>query len=363
MHTGNKSVRWHMTIPESSVKLVATVCIAFAVSCDPELPIDPITPDPQASFLAFNASSQTLPTSINAGNNRIAMEVAHGADITSIKPEFDVPQGYQVLVGSEVQQSGVSTVNFSAPVQYRVKNMETGQITPWEVHVVPLSCKILVDASHDGGVWWSPQGDGGTFDQNKHHQGRAFAELLRQKGFVVDELGRDVELTDEMFFGYYIVIRANGWNPYSAKELAVYDRLLERGMNLAFFEDHMKLDPADELADHLGLHFKGVADGMITDLVPHELTEGITQLDYAVGSVLVNDADPNIEVLGRLRTTDYGDLNSNGIKDADEPFAPAVMGILHYPNSRIFFMGDTNTFEFQPQPFVDNLVRWMGKCD
>jgi hypothetical protein len=70
-----------------------------------------------------------------------------------------------------------------------------------------------------------------------------------------------------------------------------------------------------------------------------------------------------MEVLGRLRPTDYGDLNADGTRQDNEPFGPAVMGVLNYPNSRIFFMGDTNTFQFQPQPFVDNLVGWMGVCE
>jgi len=63
-----------------------------------------------------------------------------------------------------------------------------------------------------------------------------------------------------------------------------------------------------------------------------------------------------------LRPQDYADLNFNGIQDAGEPTAPPVMGILNYPKSKVFFIGDTNGLEVQPQPFIDNLIKWMGEC-
>jgi hypothetical protein len=52
----------------------------------------------------------------------------------------------------------------------------------------------------------------------------------------------------------------------------------------------------------------------------------------------------------------------NGIKEEDEPSAPPVMGILNFPKSKIFFTGDTNGLQIAPQPFIDNLCKWMGDC-
>ena len=48
--------------------------------------------------------------------------------------------------------------------------------------------------------------------------------------------------------------------------------------------------------------------------------------------------------------------------DPNEPTAPPVMGILTYPKINVFFIGDTNGLEVQPQPFIDNLIHWMGEC-
>jgi len=52
----------------------------------------------------------------------------------------------------------------------------------------------------------------------------------------------------------------------------------------------------------------------------------------------------------------------NGVKDQGEPDGPPVMGVLNYPNSRVFFIGDMNGLEIQPQPFINNLINWMGHC-
>ena len=316
----------------------------------------------QAGFLSFRTNGQTLPAAINTLQQQVRFEVDHDVDVTRLVPEFDVTDGYTVHVNGILQVSGSSTVDFSQPVTYELKNSDN-QSTTWRASAVSLSRKILIDASHDGGVWWYPQSPVSGFNPKEWHQGYSFANLLREKGFEVDELGRGAELTEEMFFGYYIIIRANGFQAYTSKELKVYTRLVDRGMNLVFFTDHKKNDPVDELGDHLGLKFEGTANGIVTKFTPHKITKNISSLDYIAGSVLTNsNQNPNIKVLGWLREDDYADLNFNGVKDDNELTAPPVMGILNYPKSRIFFIGDMNGLQVMPQPFIDNLIQWMGTC-
>ena len=60
---------------------------------------------------------------------------------------------------------------------------------------VPHSGRILIDASHDGGVWWFPQS--GNFSENQPHQGRLLADYLRSHGFGVDEIPRGTVLTSD----------------------------------------------------------------------------------------------------------------------------------------------------------------------
>jgi hypothetical protein len=314
----------------------------------------------KAAFTSFKLNEQTLPTYINSSTRQIKLEIKHSADAKLLKPSFDVPPGYSVYVNGVLQVSGSSTIDLSQPVTYSITNGQNDSST-WKVDVTPLGCKIVIDASHDGGVWWFPQA--GVYDAAKPHQGQAFANLLRAKGYEVTELGRGKELTEEMFFGNFIVIRVAGFEPYTANEITVYKNLINRGMNLAFFTDHKKNDRVDELGDLLGLKFEGVANGVINKLSAHQITANMNSLNYIAGSVITNaDGNPNIEILGWLRPQDYADLNFNDVQDANEPTAPPVMGILNYPKSKVFFIGDTNGLEVQPQPFIDNLIKWMGEC-
>lgn len=320
------------------------------------------TVDKNAVFNSFSTNGQTLPSFIHAADNEVTLEISHEADVTRLIPEFETPAGYSVYADGIKQVSGNSMVDFSQSVNYELKD-SNGRSTAWNVSAIPLGCKILIDASHDGGVWWFPQYEGTGFNSSQPHQGLSFANLLREKGFEVTELGRGVGLTEEMFFGYYIVIRAGGFQAYTTRELEVYTNLINRGMNLVFFTDHKKNDPVDELGDLLGLKFKGSAIGTITTLVPHEITANIESIDYIAGSVLMNaNENPNVQVLGWLGKDYFADLNFNDIQEADEPTGAPVMGILTYPKSRIFFMGDMNGLQIQPQPFIDNLIQWMGQC-
>jgi hypothetical protein len=313
-------------------------------------------------FLSFSTNGQTLPAAIHSTQRQVRFEVDHDVDVTRLVPEFEVPDGCTVYLNGIQQISGISMVDFSKPVTYEIKGGNNTS-TEWKASAIPLSRKILIDASHDGGVWWYPQSPATGFNPEEYHQGKRFADLLRGKGFEVDELGRGAELTYEMFFGYYIIIRADGFLPYTDDELEVYSRLIYRGMNMVFFTDHKKYDPVDELGDHLGLKFKGVALGTVSNFKPHIITENISSIDYIAGSVLTNsDQNTDIEVLGWLGEDDYADLNCNGVRDENEPSAPPVMGILNFPNSHIFFIGDMNGLEVMPQPFIDNLIKWMGIC-
>jgi hypothetical protein len=326
---------------------------------------DEATPqlDTSAVFLDFSMSSQTLPTAIKTSERKVKLEVAHATDVTQLVPEFEIPEGYHVFANGVEQQSGVSVMDFSTPASYELRS-PSGQTTAWSVSVVPLSCKIIIDASHDGGVWWFPQGKPGTpFDANLPHQGKALADILRSQGFEVTELGRGIELSEEMFFGHYIVIRANGFEPYTAREVEVYSNLLERGMNLFFMTDHKHYDLSDEIGELLGLQFAGFSRGSISTFTEHEITANLDPLWYT-GSVLTNvDQNPNITVLGWLGPFDYADFNFNDIQDPNEPTGMPAMGVLSHPHSRVFFIGDTNSIEFQPQPFIDNLISWIGYCN
>ncbi|MGW8267786.1 MAG: hypothetical protein ACWGSQ_15580 [Longimicrobiales bacterium] len=202
---------------------------------------------------------------------------------------------------------------------------------------VDASGRILVDASHDGGVWWFPQGY--PFDPRQDHQGKALADHFRARGYTVDELGRGTVVTDSILRGYDIVIRAGKFGAYQAAELDAYEGYLSCETTFILLGEFLREGETDPVAERLGLHFGGLYRGTVTDFAAHPITEGVAWISYLTGSALL-DVDPSrVTVLGRL----------DGLP---------VFGILHGYAAKVFFMGDTNTLELVPQPLVANLMAW-----
>lgn len=201
-----------------------------------------------------------------------------------------------------------------------------------------LETRILVDASHDGGVWWFPQS--GPFSSEGDHQGRALAEYLRGWGYEVEELPRGTLITDSLLAGYKYVFRASEWGTYRPSELEAYSRFVERETTLILLSDHRQTDPNDELAESLGVMFTGFQEGFVSRFAAHAITEGVAAAFWYTGAV-ATAVDPGaVEILVWVNDT-----------------IPA-MGLIHAQNAKVFFSGDTNIFQTVPQPLVDNLIRW-----
>ena len=217
----------------------------------------------------------------------------------------------------------------------------------------------MVDASKDGGVWWFPQGAG--FSEDADHQGQAFANYLRSLGFHVDELPRGEIITDQLLEKYSRIIRVAAFFPYADSEIEAYKKFLERPGAILLLQDHLSYATNDRLSELLGLSFSGAVNGLITNYTSHEITAGIDNLSYIAGAVVTNaNSNPNIVALGSLDRNSYTVLNNadpfSGPIDAD----PVVMGLVtNFPNTRIFFLGDTNGIEMLPQPLTRNLVNWL----
>ena len=208
----------------------------------------------------------------------------------------------------------------------------------------PLTCpdpdakRVLVDAAHGGGVWWFPQH--AVYEPSEWHQGQALANYLRSYGYEVDEHPRD-QPPLSLLMEYPIVMRAGNYAPYTEGELEAYRRFLGCDVTLLLFGEYVRSGQTDALAEDLGLEFRGIVHDVVTIFEPHELTEGVGRIKYDAGSVLIGYDPERTLILGRL------------------PDESPVMGLLDHPTARIFFTGDTNGLLPLPQPFTDNLVRWL----
>jgi hypothetical protein len=204
-----------------------------------------------------------------------------------------------------------------------------------------LCGRILIDASHDGGVWWFPQA--GSFDREQPHQGLSFEQRLQQAGFEVDVLGRDQQVTTELLGKYQIIFRINGFEPYSKEEVDAYQQALDRGITLLLFSDHQRFDQHDELAELAGVKFNGEVSGRMNVMSAHRLTENLDGQEYGVGAHITTIAE----------NTDLEGLVAVGNK--------TVIGIVEHSTSRIFVMGDSNTIEQLPDTFVANIAPWIAE--
>lgn len=203
---------------------------------------------------------------------------------------------------------------------------------------------ILVDASKDGGVWWFPQA--GTFSADLPHQGKLLADYLRSLKFTVHELPRGATITWALLRNYKKIIRAAAFTNYSTQELAAYDSFFQQTSSLLLLSDHMLYTSNDGLSARLGLQFSGAYTGTLSPVTNHAITTGVGGLPYIAGSVILQPDPALMTILGYATTTAQGP-------------AYAAMGILHHPRTRVFFLGDANGIEQLPQPFTENLVRWL----
>ena len=214
---------------------------------------------------------------------------------------------------------------------------------------------ILVDASRDGGTWWFPQA--GPFDPDLPHQGKPLADSLRSLGMRADELPRPFTITEEQLNLYDLVIRAVGFGSYSDQEINAYTNYVEQGGQLLLLADH---SANDGLANSFGLQFTGVTrgDNKLNNYEIHPLTDGVGEIYYHVGSGL-STYPPAAQIIGRLSDQSFLDLNYNGIRDAGEPAAPDVLGVMNAGSGAILFCGDINMWETVPQPLINNMLDWF----
>jgi hypothetical protein len=203
----------------------------------------------------------------------------------------------------------------------------------------PDPVRILVDASRDGGSWWSPQTEQTGFDSAAPHHGKGLADYLRARGFVVDELPRGAAISDAALVGYGAVIRAGfGPKPYTPAEMTAYDKFLSGSGTLWLSCGQNPMD--DVLAASLGLTLSPqTTPGTISKFAQHDLVHGVKSLAYGGGCALKGDPPPGMRVLG---TVD----------------GAGVMAVVVHPTAKVFFLADLTALSTVQQPLMNNLIAW-----
>jgi hypothetical protein len=210
----------------------------------------------------------------------------------------------------------------------------------FDEHCVPVRTTILIDASHDGGVWWFPQA--GPFNPAEPHQGKAFADYLRSLGQEVVELGRGVEITDELLRAHDKVVRAGAFNSYSASEIAAYENYMARSdVHLVLVTARIQSGLADAISESIGLPMEGAYTGVMTPVGNSSITEGVGPLNFGPGAAVGPSPTAAVTALGTLQD------------------GRVVLGEVTSEEAHVLFLGDLLLLERVPQPLVSNLAAWL----
>jgi hypothetical protein len=259
-----------------------------------------------------------------------------------------IPFGVRIVSTEVVQMSQpYSTVALSLPgSDYRLATVDHEK------------SNILIDASRDGGAWWS--GAVGSFDPNRDHQGKALADHLKSLGFAVTELPQGPRITPDLLSPFNIVIRTSASSQYTDAEIEAYQDYVRAGGKLLLLVDYVRPQAQDPLALSFGIWFQGISQGgnTIDNFEPHPITRGVAGVKYGVGSGITKLPEAG-HILGYLSGDTYLDLNDNRLRDPDEPAGVPVLGEMAFGEGKIVFCGDTNMWQWVPQPLVDNTINWF----
>jgi hypothetical protein len=206
--------------------------------------------------------------------------------------------------------------------------------------------RILVDASKCGGLWWFPQG--GSFNPQQYHQGKALADSMRLKGWQVEELPRGEVITLEKLREADIVIRPPAYFPYSFEEVSAYQQSVMTGTRLLLVGGGAE---NDVVAQFFGVRFEPhTRFASVRKWIPHPLTQNINNANVAWTPIV--EAPPAAVVLAWLSRL-------------EETNPRPVLGYLPYGKGYVVFMsqaliapGPASAF---PSSLISSMVRYTAE--
>jgi HEAT repeat protein len=220
---------------------------------------------------------------------------------------------------------------------------------------------VLIDASRDGGVWWSGKPSNTDHENSKTHQGYPLAAYLRERGYRVKELKQNVEITYGLLHRCDLVIRASAYPnvlvpprtfvAYREEELDAYCAYVRNGGKLLLIPGTLKPKRSDRhytyelhydhLADAFGIRMEGMGRGTKDIAKSHPLTEGV---DYISSGARVIKHPPSATILAPV-SEEYG--------------GGGTFGFMPYGEGMIVFGSNTNAMQRLPQPLTDNIFDWL----
>ena len=216
--------------------------------------------------------------------------------------------------------------------------------------------EIVINASKDGGAWWSPQSI--NCDTAEAHQGKVLVDLLKQEGYSVYESCREEYIDIDDFPNIKLLIVAGSYLKYSDTESEMIYDYVRKGGKLMLLLDH---SPDNSLASKFGLDFQkpNENNGKLI-FENHEITSNI-DIEYAFnisGFSGLNSSVLDYDVIARMDEETFLDLNYNGFHDHDEICAPTLIGTMNLEKGKMIFSGDVNIWQNYTKLFM-NTIEWF----
>lgn len=203
--------------------------------------------------------------------------------------------------------------------------------------------RVVIDASHDGGAWWFPQGPL-PFDPKKPHQGVALANYLKRRGWQVIEIPRQTKMTNQLK-GAAIVVRIGQWGKYERSEVNAYREFVRGGGRLLLAQGYVRAEQVDSdaVAGEFGVRFEGMSSGQgFRAANAGAFTLDFIEVSYQIGSVVVNSPKS---------TQPLAYLNDGRL----------AMGVFSHGRGRVVFLSSVFPILSVPQPFSKQLFDELAR--
>jgi hypothetical protein len=162
-----------------------TIQVAFVFEYNDgyELAIDNISittkQSSEAAITAFSFAEQVGDATIDTDNHSIAIDVEN-TDATALVATFTLSDGAEAKIGDVVQESGVTTNDFTSPVTYTVI-AENGTSVDWTVNVTTTGVADNLQNS----VRIYPNPNNGSFTIEGEFAEKAYANVLDLSGKII----------------------------------------------------------------------------------------------------------------------------------------------------------------------------------
>ena len=97
----------------------------------------------ESEIVDFGFSNVTEVKNTTINSNKITLEINDFEDVTNLQPVFTLSNGAQLFLGTNLQTSDSSTLDFTNEIVYSVRSQDQSQLTDWTIEVITTPQEIV----------------------------------------------------------------------------------------------------------------------------------------------------------------------------------------------------------------------------